>query len=88
MPWRTPRNLNGILWGNAPGSADFDTRLAVYNDAGCPPVTPIGCSDNAPGCGETSRLDLVVIEGFTYLVRVGGTQGAGTGALTISCDPF
>ena len=66
--------------------ADFDTRLAVYW-AGCPaPVNPLACSVNAPGCGETSEVQLWVVDGFSYLVRIGGTDGHGTGVLSVSCD--
>ena len=37
--------------------ATFDTRLAVYFDTGaCPPSGAIACSDNAPGCGQTSEV--------------------------------
>ena len=66
--------------------ADFDTRLAVYYAGPCPPVTPLACSDNAAGCGQTSEVEQYVAEGFPYLVRVGGTEGWGVGMLTISCE--
>jgi hypothetical protein len=70
--------------------ADFDTRLAVYLLADCPPFTDLGCSDDAPGCGQTSELQVVVNDGLQYLVRVGsgvsGTEGEGT--LTVTFVPL
>ncbi len=71
-------------------AATFDTRLAVYTvGAACPPpTTPLACSDNAPGCGLTSELELFVVEGVPYLVRVGSPDTiGGTGTLTITCGP-
>ncbi|MHC4419278.1 MAG: hypothetical protein ACYS1E_01645 [Planctomycetota bacterium] len=70
--------------------ADFDTRLAVYNLAACPPFTDLGCSDDAPGCGVTSELEKPVFIGNQYLVRIGSGDVAveGDGNLTITCEPF
>ena len=69
-------------------AATFDTRLAVYLDKGvCPPTGPLACSDDAPGCGVTSEVTLIVTPSLDYLVRVGVTSGIGTGTLTITCDP-
>ena len=68
--------------------ADFDTRLAVYFGGTCPtPLNPLACSDDAAGCGQTSEIQLLVPEGFSYLVRVGGPEGGGYGMLTVSCGP-
>jgi hypothetical protein len=67
--------------------ADFDTRLAVYW-AECPTsIGPLACSNDAPGCGQTSEIQIWVFEGLDYLVRIGGTDGHGTGVLTVSCEP-
>ncbi len=69
--------------------ATFDTRLAVYLGASCPPQgNPQACSEDVPGCGLTSEIEMPVIEGFPYLVRVGGAAGGGIGVLTVSCEPF
>jgi len=65
-------------------AADFDTRLAVYFDAPCPPSGPLACSDDAENCGVTSEITLFVSPVITYLVRVGATSGGGTGTLTIT----
>ena len=65
-------------------AADFDTRLAVYFEAPCPPSGPLACSDDAENCGVTSEITLFVSPVITYLVRVGATSGGGTGTLTIT----
>lgn len=69
-------------------AAGYDTQLAVSPAGPCPPLNPGTCNDDAPGCGQTSQLQMVVVAGLPYLVRVGGTAGGGTGMLTISCVPF
>ncbi len=69
-------------------SADFDTVLAVYYGFECPAPTafnPLACSDDAPGCGQTSEVQVLVVEGIPYLLRIGSPQGAGSGMLTVSC---
>jgi hypothetical protein len=70
--------------------ADFDTQLAVYDLAPCPPFSDLGCSDDGAGCGQTSELEIIVIEGFEYLVRIGSGDAAveGEGNLTITCEPI
>ncbi len=69
-------------------AAGYDTQLAVSPAGPCPPLNPGTCNDDAPGCGQTSQWQMVVVAGLPYLVRVGGTAGGGTGMLTISCVPF
>jgi cysteine-rich repeat protein len=74
--------------------SDFDTRIAIYGPhpsaQGCPCPTESGaiaCNDDA--CGPQSELSFPVQAcDSSYLIRVGGTNGAsGPGLLTISCDP-
>ena len=78
----------GLATFSVCNDADFDTRLAVYWPT-CPTSLQfLACSVNAPGCGETSEVQLGVAEGVTYLIRVGGTTGDGTGVLTVSCAPL
>jgi hypothetical protein len=70
-------------------SAGFDTLLAVDYALGCPGPTsfnPLACSDDAPGCGLTSEVQMQVFQGIPYLLRVGSPQGAGSGILTVSCQ--
>ena len=76
-------------------TADFDTRLAVYGSVlqgpiGCPSsgislVNLLACSDDAPGCGFGSKIELDVVGGKTYKIRVGGFNGfTGTGVLNVA----
>jgi hypothetical protein len=66
----------------------FDTKLAVYEGADCPPTDQaITCNDDACG-GELARQSQVFVaatEGGMYKVRVGGYAGAwGTGTLSVA----
>jgi hypothetical protein len=70
------------------GNAGFDTRLAVYEGAGCPTEsTPLlACNDDGASCaGGTSRVSFPVNAGAIYWVRVGGATGGGSGSLFVSC---
>jgi hypothetical protein len=72
---------NGILVSTC-GHADFDTRIAVYTGCGGSIIT---CSDDVIDCpGGTSRCGFYGIAGETYLIRVGGKFGAGTGEIDIA----
>lgn len=67
----------------------YDTRLAVYDNAGCPaaPVDVIACNDDGAGCANLSSQTIFnAILGQTYLIRVGGfgASDAGPGTLEIS----
>jgi hypothetical protein len=65
--------------------ADYDTRLAAYSE--CVSSSLVGCNDDGPGCsGFTSIMVFDVSFGSTYLIRVGGFGGSGSGTLTISCS--
>jgi len=62
--------------------ADYDTRLAAY--AGCD-GTVVACNDDGDGCGVTSFMLFSATAGETYLIRVGGYNGAvGSGTLSVS----
>lgn len=66
--------------------ADWDSRLALYPGGTCPPdpASLLACSDD--DCGLASRLEVPVTQGETYLLRVGGVQGArGSGLLGVAC---
>ncbi len=72
-------------------AADFDAAIAVYAGT-CPSpgqVNALACSDDAPGCGQTPVVQVLFVEGFPLLVRVGSSAGAeGVGILTVSCEPL
>jgi hypothetical protein len=82
----------GLATFSTCNDADFDTRIAVYDGGvgSCVPFSDLGCSNDAIGCGVTSELDVIVVQGASYLVRIGsgdiGTEGSGT--VSVSCAPF
>lgn len=70
------------------GTADFDTRIAVYQPGlSCPfgPDDLLACNEDGPGCaGFTSEVVWDVEAGQTYYLRLGGFAGEmGTGTFTI-----
>jgi len=73
------------------GDTSFDTRLAVYRGASCPPSELIGCNDDdrecVPGPFSTVVFDAACNE--VYLIRIGGLQNVqGIGTLTLEAlDP-
>jgi len=72
--------------------SDFDTVVAVYDGAGCPPGTLLGCNDDAGGgsaCPGTqqSSVSVAISGGQTVKIRVGGNndaRGAGTINLAVT----
>ena len=71
------------------GIADFDTRLAVYEDLGCPadPLVVVACNDDGPGCpGLTSELVFEAVAGADYLIRLGSflPDAGGPGEILVS----
>ena len=80
----------GLLTIEACGLVDFDCRLSVYYVTdGCPTsgTQPIACSDD--GCGDAPSVALPTIDGYTYHIRIGSSDGSeGNGQLNVICDPF
>ncbi len=83
---------DGVTTLSTCGTADYDTRLAVYPGGQCPPTAGslIICNDDFGDCsGFTSQLEWIVTEGTTYLLRIGGydstESGEGTFDLTEDC---
>jgi hypothetical protein len=70
-------------------SSGYDTKMAIYAGGNCPTSSSaVACNDDAcgPGQGLQSQTTLSVVAGNTYLIRIGGYQGAtGSGMLSISC---
>ncbi len=67
--------------------SEYDTTLAIYNGSACPTQPrAIQCSDD--DCQDLeSRTIVPVVQGHTYLVRVGGydEEETGLGVLSIRC---
>lgn len=71
---------------------NWDTRLAVYSSTACPADSNnvIACNDDGAGCAAfSSALVFSAVVSQTYLIRVGGFDGAdaGPGQLDISYVP-
>jgi len=81
--------LNDCGWGSdvtvSLCGSSFDTKVAIY-DTYCPPSTypqAIACNDDS--CGTQSEVTFYAHPGDTYLIRVGGYQGArGNGIITVT----
>lgn len=87
-PSSTPDSIYNDIWyryvadftGEASfslcGTANFDTKIAVYEPgSACPPTNEdlIACNEDGPGCENfTSSLTFDVEEGQIYLLRIGG----------------
>jgi hypothetical protein len=75
------------------GMASYDTKIAVYEGAGCDNLDARveACVDDTTGCGTTSTVALTAVAGQDYVIRLGGyASGSGTGTLTINaptCGP-
>ncbi len=58
----------------------FDSADPTSNETACPTLTPIGCSDDAPGCSVGGRNSRVCVGGLTvgrtYYVMVGAKTPA------------
>ena len=83
---------DGFLTVSTCGTADFDTKLAIYRSGTACPLSDddlLACEDDAPGCpGFTSELTVQVAGGATYLVRIGGfLNETGSGTISFSCEP-
>ncbi len=75
----TAPSTSTVEWSTCEMIESFDTRLAVYN-AGveCMPTDDdlMACNDDGAGCSDyTSRVVFDVVEGETYLMRLGGWNG-------------
>jgi hypothetical protein len=62
----------------------YDSKIAVYDGAGCPAGAPLACNDDS--CGLISAVEgISVIAGNSYTIRIGGfTTNSGTGSFDIT----
>ncbi len=80
---------NGTLTVSTCSAADYDTDIVVYDGNDCSMLVRLGCNDDAFGCvGFTSMVNVPVVAGNPYLIRIGGfTAGdEGTGTVTCTCS--
>ena len=79
--YRYQANASGQVVVSTCSSAEFDTRLAAYSSCN---GTLIACNDDTTGCTSlTSRMTFTASAGSTYLLRVGGHTGGGTGTISL-----
>ena len=77
---------SGVTTVSTCNDASFDTKLAVYDGAGCPTGCEIVYNDDGSGCsGWTSALSFTATAGNVYMIQLGGYSSGslGTGNLTI-----
>lgn len=86
--------ITGTVEWSTCSQVNWDSRLVVYGpNVSCMDASPdntIACSDATAGCANfTNILQFDAVEGVTYLLRVGGYNGAtGTGIMDlIEIDP-
>ena len=78
--WTAPRA--GVATVTTCGNAQYDSWLAAYPSCGGP---VLACNDDSTLCpGLTSRMQMNVETGATYLIRVGGHDGSGSGVLSVT----
>lgn len=73
----------GFAFWSLCGTADFDTKIMVYNAGVACPVADgqvLACNEDGSGCaGFTSEIIFPVTSGGTYLLRLGGWGDAPPG---------
>lgn len=88
-------DCTGTLHATACGSADFETRVAIYAEP-CPSddTSRLACAAAGPDCGEGTGAVALVVKGSSYFIRLGGAsvevEGrlvglSGHGTLSLSC---
>jgi len=83
-------SCSGILVVDTCNDANFDTRVAVYDQCTCPLAAGdlLSCNDNGAACsaGTSEAVVSGVVAGACYKVRVGSTFNLfGTGEINIAC---
>jgi hypothetical protein len=82
-------SLNGIATVNTCGISTIDTKIAIYNGAGCPTASAIACNDDACA-GYQSTVQFPCLSGNTYTIQLGLYPGqfppavAGAGVFDVS----
>jgi hypothetical protein len=85
---------DGTLTVSICGSANFDTKIAIYAGCGysgtigfpCNLSSLLACNDDFSGCGLTSKVSIPVTTGSCYRIRIGGYETAqGSGTFSVGC---
>ncbi len=82
----TPPTSGMLMASTCP--SDFDAKIAIYG--GAPAGTRLACSAfSCPTGQQGAGLSMPAYAGQTYLIRIGGVDGAqGTGMFSIAIPPF
>ena len=88
-------DVSGCTYITTLGLVDWDTRITIYEGAGCPddPANILACVDDEvlPATGPfEAGLDVDLVAGVTYTIRVGtfeSTTVPGEGAIMIAQGP-
>lgn len=84
---------SGTVTFSTCGTASYDTKIAVYEQAGCDNLDARieACVDDTSGCGTTTTVAITATAGEEYMIRLGGySSGQGSGTLLITaptCGP-
>jgi hypothetical protein len=73
-------SLTGTYAASLCGGTSIDTKLAVYDGAGCPAGASIGCNDDA--CSLQSEVLFAAQAGASYTFQIGSHPGTGQGSGT------
>ncbi len=86
----TINDTDAIMTVSTCGTADFDTRIAIYAKEADGTIELVTCSDDATGCSGRSEASWISRYQVTYLVRLGGGPtgpSRGEGLLLVGCSP-
>jgi len=75
--WRFTAGQTGDYQLDTCGTGAFDTGIEIWSD--CPDAggTMLACNDDGGGCAAfSSKITFAMTAGTTYVIRVGGWQGA------------
>jgi hypothetical protein len=79
----------GMLEVSTCNLVDYDSDLVIYDGVDCEDLVLLGCNDDAADCAKfSSRVVVPVLEGDSYLIRVGGWQigHVGTGEILVHLE--
>lgn len=82
---------DGTLTVSTCDAVNYDSDLVMYDGIDCGNLAFLACNDDATGCANfSSELTAPVVQGNSYLIRVGGWNSgdSGSGTLTLTNDGF
>lgn len=86
-----PSLCDGNLTISTCGTANYNTKIAVYDNSGCTNYEArlLACSDDTVSCASgTTEITIPVVSNRNYTIRVGGFGTAtGSGSLVLTCTP-